>query len=175
MWSFLNWVNTIETEATPWWLGIRKLLNESVFKEMRISILLTLILALASGTWPEDVTNASDCLTRPTVTEAFQTSKVVFAGKVTARFKYGAKFRVYQQWKGVSHRYVYIYTSNLRNDLEPWFEVGQSWLVYASDVPLYRTENSKVPYTKRLMVLPCGRTILLKFAEEDLKQLAKAQ
>ncbi len=121
------------------------------------------------------VASASTCLSKPTVAQALKDSKVVFAGRVVATFKYGVKFRVDRAWKGVSGRYVYIYTGNLRNDVDPWFEKGEWWLVYASDVPLYRTENAKIPYTTRLMAPPCKRTILLRHAADDLKQLGEVR
>ncbi len=133
-----------------------------------LSVVPILLLCLGSA-------SASTCITKPTVAQALKDSKVVFAGKVVARFKYGVKFRVDRAWKGVSGRYVYIYTSNLRNDLEPWFGKGEQWLVYASDLPLYRTENAKIPYTTRLMTPACSRTILLRDSTEDLKQLEKSR
>jgi hypothetical protein len=117
----------------------------------------------------------STCPGKPTVAQALNDSKVVFAGKVISKFKYGVKFKVDRAWKGVLGRYVYIYTSNLRNDVEPWFEKGEHWLVYASDVPLYRIENSAIPYTTRLMTPPCSRTVLLSNAKEDLNQLGEGK
>lgn len=125
-------------------------------------LLLSSTIALASG-----------CPTRPTVAEALKNSKVIFVGRVVARLKYGVRFQVETTWKGRARQYIYIYTGNLRNDSDPWFEKGEQWLVYASDVPLYRTERSSVPYTTRLMSTPCGRTTPLSPAGEDLKELGK--
>jgi len=60
----------------------------------------------------------------PSVAQAVKESKVVFSGKVVARLRNGVRFKVYKSWKGVSGTYVYIYTGNLKNDCEPWFEKG---------------------------------------------------
>jgi hypothetical protein len=113
----------------------------------------------------------SGCLSRPTVAEAFENSKIVFSGTVVARLKYGVRFRVGKSWKGASHRFIYVYTGNQRNDTDPWFEKDEEWLVYASDVRLYRKEKSPKPYMVRLMASPCSRTVLIRNAGEDLKQL----
>lgn len=113
----------------------------------------------------------SGCTSRPTVQEALKSSKNVFSGKVIARLKYGVRFRVEETWKGSPKRYIYLYTGNLRNDLDPWFEKGERWLVYASEVPLYSSENAKSPYATRLMATRCSRTAPLMSAQDEVKQL----
>src|SRR5260370_31042065 len=133
--------------------------SESLIRE-RGAIIPMWTLAFASITITFLFTSvfASGCLTKPTVAQALQNSQAVFAGRVVARLKYGVRFRVERSWKGVSTRYVYIYTGNLRNDLDPWFEKGQRWLVYASDERLYRNMNKTGPYLTRLMSRACNRT-----------------
>jgi hypothetical protein len=120
-----------------------------------------------------NVASPSGCPTRPTVVEAVKNSKVIFAGKVVARLKYGVRFRIEKSWKGVSSRYLYIYTGNLRNDLDPWFEKGERWLVYAAEQRLYENEKATGPYVTKLMAPACNRTALLRDALEDLRQLGK--
>jgi hypothetical protein len=120
-----------------------------------------------------NVASPSGCLSRPTVVDAVKNSKVIFAGKVVAKLKYGVRFRVEKSWKGASSRYVFIYTGNLRNDLEPWFEKGERWLVYAADERLYQNMNMTGRYVTRLTSPVCNRTTLLKYAAEDVKELGE--
>ena len=135
------------------------------------SFLLTIfILLLCLG-----LASASTCITKPTVAEALKESKVVFAGKVVARFKYGVKFRVNRAWKGHSGRYVYVYTGNLKNDSDPWFEKGERWLVYARDERLYEDMGARGRYVTRLMARGCSRTVLLRGAGDDLRQLGESE
>jgi|SRR6266542_3388242 len=116
---------------------------------------------------------ASGCLSQPTVAQALKDSKMVFAGKVVARLKYGVRFKVERSWKGISSWYIYVYTGNIRNDADPWFQKDQRWLVYASDVRLYENGNLTGPYVTKLMARACNRTVLLSNAAEDLRQLGK--
>jgi hypothetical protein len=119
------------------------------------------------------VAEACVCQSTPTVTESFSKNTVIFTGTVIARGKYGAWLRVDKPWKGVSSRTIYLYTGNLRNDCDPWFgKTAERWLVYARLEPLFRYENSKTPYTRRLIASGCDRTTLLVNAAEDLKTLA---
>ena len=119
------------------------------------------------------VAQACVCLDTPTVAQSFSKATVVFEGTVIARGKYGAFLRVDKSWKGVSSRTIYLYTGNLRNDCDPWFgKRGEKWLVYAQLTPLYRYENSKVPYNRKLMASGCDRTTLLAGAGDDLQALA---
>jgi hypothetical protein len=120
-----------------------------------------------------NVASPSGCLSRPTVVDAVKNSKVIFAGRVIARLKYGVRFRVEKSWKGISSRTIYIYTGNARNDLEPWFEKGQRWLVYAADERLYQKMNMTGPYVTKLTSPACNRTVLLRDAAEDLRQLGE--
>jgi hypothetical protein len=119
------------------------------------------------------VASPSGCLSRPTVVDAVKNSKVIFAGKVVGRLKYGVRFRVERSWKGVSSRYIYLYTGNLRNDLDPWFEKGERWLVYAADERLYQNMNMTGPYVTKLTSPACNRTTLLNDAGDDLKELGE--
>jgi hypothetical protein len=119
------------------------------------------------------IANACVCLETPTVTQSFSKATAVFEGTIIRRGKYGAWLRVDKSWKGVSTRTIYLYTGNLRNDCDPWFgRRGEKWLVYAQLTPLYRYENSKTPYTRKLMAGGCDRTTVLAGAGEDLRVLA---
>jgi hypothetical protein len=111
----------------------------------------------------------------PSVAEALGGSKVVFAGKVIARLEYGVRFKVERAWKGVSSDEVYIYTGNLRNSCDSWFEKEESWLVYAWNTQLYADEEASVPSAVKLMAHGCHRTTLLENAAEDLKELGKGK
>jgi hypothetical protein len=111
----------------------------------------------------------------PSVAEALGGSKVVFAGKVIARLEYGVRFKVERAWKGVSSDEVYIYTGNLRNSCDSWFEKEESWLVYAWNTQLYADEEANVPIAVRLMAHGCHRTKHLENAAEDLKELGEGK
>lgn len=118
---------------------------------------------------------ASICWSTPTVPEAFKNSKVVFAGRVVARLKYGVRFRVEKSWKGDVGRYIYIFTGNARNDADPWFERGERWLVYASEERVYESENGTGPYRTKLMARACSRTVGLPYATKDLEELGEGK
>lgn len=127
----------------------------------------TVILLMSS------LASASGCLSRPTIDEGIKNSKVIFAGKVVARLKYGVRFKVEKSWKGLSKRYIYVYTGNARNDLDPWFEKGERWLVYAIDQRIYQNMNATGPYVIRLRSPACNRTVPLESAMADLRQLGE--
>jgi hypothetical protein len=117
--------------------------------------------------------NACVCADTPTVAESFSKAAVVFEGTVIRRAKYGAWLSVDKSWKGASSRTIYLYTGNLRNDCDPWFgKRRERWLIYAQLAPVFRYENSKRPYTRKLMANGCDRTIVLAGATEDLRALA---
>ena len=118
------------------------------------------------------VAHACVCLETPTVSESFAKAAVVFEGTVIARGRYGAWLRVDKSWKGASSPAIYLYTGNLRNDCDSWFgKRGERWLVFAQLTPLYRYENSKTPYTRKLMAHGCDRTVVFAGAAEDLRAL----
>ena len=122
-----------------------------------------------------EIAAACSCVGVPSVAEAFGGSRVVFAGKVIARFEYGVRFKVERAWKGVFSNEVYIYTGNLRNSCDPWFEKGESWLVYAWNTQLYADEEANVPIAVKLMAHGCHRTTPLENAAEDLKELGEGK
>ena len=122
------------------------------------------------------VARACVCARTPTVAESFKEAKVIFVGRVIARGQFGAWLKVEKSWKGVSSETIYLYTGNLENDCDPRFGTkGEVWLVYASIVPLYRSENATTPYTYKLMARGCDRTSLLVNANEDLKALGEGK
>ena len=135
---------------------------------MRIATILSAALLLLL---PLSDSLASGCRSRPSITEGVQNSRIVFAGKVVARLKYGVRFRVETSWKGAPKRSIYIFTGNLRNDVDPWFEKGQRWLVYASYERLYNNANGTGGYKIKLISPTCNRTVLLADAAEDLRAL----
>jgi hypothetical protein len=59
--------------------------------------------------------------------------------------------------------------------MDPWFEKGQRWLVYAADERLYQNMNMTGPYVTKLMSRACSRTTMLKDAAEDLKELGESK
>ena len=119
------------------------------------------------------VASACVCAYTPSVAESFSEATVIFTGTVIGRGKYGSWLRVDKSWKGAPSRTIYLFTGNSRNDCDPWFgKRGERWLVYAQLTPLYRYQDSKVPYTQKLMAHGCDRTTLLVGAEEDLRVLA---
>ena len=138
--------------------------NVMVFSMIRIAVVLLLGFPVA---------HACICLQAPTVSESFAKAAVVFEGTVVARGRYGAWLRVDKSWKGVSSRKIYLYTGNLRNDCDPSFgKRGERWLVYVQLTPLYRYQNSKTPYTRKLMAQGCDRTVVFAGAAKDLRALA---
>jgi hypothetical protein len=118
------------------------------------------------------IVHGSSCLRTPTFEESYSKANVIFAGSVIAHGKYGAWLRVDEQWKGRPSRRIYLYTGNLRNDLDEYFDdLGVHWLIYAYRDPLYASMNAKVPYTYKLRAHACDRTALVSAAAEDLKNL----
>ena len=119
------------------------------------------------------VAQACSCSYTPTVTESFARNTVIFSGTVITRGKYGAWLRVDKPWKGVSSRTIYLYTGNLKNDCDPWFEKGERWLIYARPMRLFNNPHGTGPFVLRLMARGCDRTTKFAYAAQDLKALAE--
>lgn len=116
--------------------------------------------------------HACTCPSTPKFDESYSKATVIFAGTVVARGKYGVWFRVDEQWKGRRARRIYLFTGNLRNDCDGYFdERGVHWLIYAYLDPLYASMDAKSPDAYRLRAHSCDRTAPLSAATEDLKQL----
>jgi hypothetical protein len=116
--------------------------------------------------------HGSSCLGKPAFEESYSKANVIFTGTIIAHGKYGVWFRVDEQWKGRPSRRVYLYTGNLRNDLDEYFDnLGVPWLIYAYREPLYASMNAKSPYTYKLRVHACDRTTLESAAVDDIKNL----
>lgn len=130
-----------------------------------------LLFAMAGLLLSFTTVDACVCPETPDVSQAVHDARAVFVGKVVRKLKYGVKFKIIQSWKGVSTKFVEIYTSGIRNDCEPRFEKAQTWLVYATELPLFRSEDAGIPYTIRLVARGCSRTTKLKDATRDLAQL----
>lgn len=117
--------------------------------------------------------HACVCGEKPAVAQSVRESEAVFSGKVVSKLKYGVRFEVGRSWKGVSGRYIRIYTGNIRNDCDPSFRIGELWLIYAVKVPLYRSDNSTTPYAVKLVARGCGRSARLEEAADDLRELGE--
>lgn len=113
------------------------------------------------------------CREKPGVEQAAKESEAVFSGKVALKLKDGVRFKVKQSWKGVSARYMYIYTGNIRNDCDLSFRVGELWLIYAVKVPLFRTENGTASSAVKLVASACSRSARLEDAVYDLRKLGE--
>jgi hypothetical protein len=110
----------------------------------------------------------------PTVAESYSSTKAVFSGTVIARGKYGIWFKVDRTWKGARSKTIYLYTGNAINDcysLHADLNQSSHWLIYGYLEPLYRSKNSKRPYTYKLMSRACDRTKPLVYAADDVKAL----
>jgi hypothetical protein len=105
------------------------------------------------------IVHGSSCLRTSTFEESYSKANVIFTGTVIAHGKYGVWFRVDEQWKGRPSRRIYLYTGNLRNDLDEYCDdLGVHWLIYAYRDPLYASMNLKGPYTYKLRAHACDRT-----------------
>jgi hypothetical protein len=112
----------------------------------------------------------------PDVADSYSKAKVVFAGTVIGRGKYGIWLKVTDSWKGARSKTIYLYTGNAINDCYAlsYFMNGEDhWLIYGYLDPLYRSENSKRPYTYKLMSRACDRTKPLAYAADDVRALDK--
>jgi hypothetical protein len=144
--------------------------GESVMRRVKPLLFAIMVLFLSS-----EVAAACSCVGVPSVAEGFAQSRVVFSGKVIARLEYGVRFKVERAWKGMSSDEVYIYTGKLRNSCDPWFEKGESWLVYAWNTQLYSDAKANAPIAVKLMAHGCHRTTPLENAAEDLKELGEGK
>lgn len=104
------------------------------------------------------------------VREARKYADVVFSGIVTeiivdekAR-TFEARFKVLESWKGVEAKTISLFGGSECCFCEYMFEVGESYLLYAS---------ARVGYKNKLGTTICSRTKPLSKAEIDLKYLGK--
>lgn len=104
------------------------------------------------------------------VKEARKYSDVVFSGVVTEiivdekAHTFEARFKVLESWKGVETETVSLFGGTECCFCEYMFEVGESYLLYAS---------ARVGYQNKLGTTICSRTKPLSKAELDLKYLGK--
>jgi hypothetical protein len=104
------------------------------------------------------------------VKEAREYSEVVFSGTVTEiivdekAHTFEARFKVLESWKGVESETVSLFGGTECCFCEYIFEIGESYLLYASP---------RVGYQNKLGTTICSRTKPLSKAEIDLKYLKK--
>ncbi|HKO61498.1 MAG TPA: hypothetical protein VJV03_10090 [Pyrinomonadaceae bacterium] len=104
------------------------------------------------------------------VKEARKYSQVVFSGRVTEiivdekALTFEARFQVLESWKGVETGAVSLFGGTECCFCEYMFEVGESYLLYASP---------RVGYQNKLGTTICTRTKPLSKAAIDLKYLGK--
>jgi hypothetical protein len=104
------------------------------------------------------------------VKEERKYSEVVFSGIVTEiivdekAHTFEARFKVLESWKGVERETISLFGGTECCFCEYMFEVGESYLVYAS---------ARVGYQNKLGTTICSRTKPLSQAATDLKYLEK--
>ena len=104
------------------------------------------------------------------VNEARKYSDVVFSGIVTEIIvdekaqTYEARFKVLESWKGIEAETVSLFGGTECCFCEYMFEVGESYLIYAS---------ARIPYKNELGTTICSLTKPLAKAAVDLKYLGK--
>ncbi|MBW9234790.1 hypothetical protein JQK62_21625, partial [Leptospira santarosai] len=77
-------------------------------------------------------------------------------------------FEVAETWKGVSESQVFIITGSGGGDCGYEFQVGQDYLVYATESTMYGNQAE-------LVTIICDRTTELGSAQEDLAVLGKGK
>ncbi|MBD7984383.1 hypothetical protein H9649_07315 [Sporosarcina sp. Sa2YVA2] len=139
-------------------------------------ILPFLILSITLFLWKPTDAVACSCIMPPPPDQALNEANAVFSGEVieiTDNMKLingngrTVKFKVDESWKGIESGEVAITTGNNEADCGFPFEVGQSYLVYASSNGMYDS--------KSLTTSICNRTVQLANATEDLKVFGEGE
>lgn len=103
----------------------------------------------------------------PSLKSAFQNSGAVFAGKVLSVTKSGDEktfeFRVQKYWKGANRKKIKVSVGETAR-FQAWFQVGESYLVFAR-----MDEDGKLRDGR------CSGSKLLSEASKDLKELGRAK
>lgn len=109
---------------------------------------------------------ACSCMRPSAPNQALAEATAVFSGQVTnieqVRLKLNVTFRVDEWWKGEPVQNIVVQTAATTAACGYPFEVGQTYLVYAS----HRQGRLQTNY--------CSRTALLSQAADDLSILSKA-
>ena len=118
------------------------------------SILFTMLLVSSTTTF------ACSC-GMPTVKQAFDKSRTVFAGTVVSIESDGVVFKVNQLWKGAASPKVKVFVRELGTSCDPGVAKGRTLLVYA------------YPGGSRLALLAayCRRTRVLTEPDDETKEL----
>lgn len=139
-------------------------------------ILPFLILSIALFLWKPTDAAACSCIMPPPPDQALNEANAVFSGEVIEitdnRNLINGNgrtviFKVDENWKGIENGEVAITTGNNEADCGFPFEVGQSYLVYASKNGMYDSNS--------LSTTICNRTVQLANANEDLNVLGKGE
>lgn len=139
-------------------------------RTLRNAVICCLVLVYAiSSPAVEDVSAAAKCRVS-SVDAAFKNSQAVFTGKIKSVVKTGDvktfTFEVEQFWKGEPNEKVEIGVQETMR-YEAWFEVGESYLVYA--------RSGADEDDGKLWEVRCSRSKPLADASEDVSELGRAK
>ena len=146
-------------------------------KKILLTMLLSVLFSLISMSIVPTTSYACSCVEPPSVEDELERSQAVFSGKVL-EVKEQKDFRGYMKkrvlievaetWKGVSESQVFITTGSGGGDCGYEFQVGQEYLVYATESTMYGSQAE-------LVTIICDRTTELGAAQEDLAVLGEGK
>lgn len=140
------------------------------------TMMLSVVFSLISMSIVPTTSYACSCAQPPSVEEELERSKAVFSGKVlevkeqkgfTGYIKKRVLIEVAETWKGVSESQVIITTGSGGGDCGYEFQVGQEYLVYATESTMYGEAE--------LVTIICDRTTEMGAAQEDLAVLGEGK
>jgi hypothetical protein len=146
-------------------------------KKTIMNMLLCVVFSLISISIGPATSHACSCAEPPSVESELERSKAVFSGEVLevkeqkdfrGYMKNKVLFEVTDTWKGVTESQVIITTGSGGGDCGFGFQVGQEYLVYASESTMYSDEAE-------LVTIICDRTTELSSAQEDLAVLGEGK
>ncbi|WP_342542674.1 hypothetical protein MHH33_00870 [Paenisporosarcina sp. FSL H8-0542] len=146
-------------------------------KKILVTMMLSVVFCLFSLSIVPTTSYACSCAQPPSVEDELERSQAVFSGKVLEvkvqkNFKGYVKKRVLievaETWKGVSESQVIITTGSGGGDCGYEFQVGQEYLVYATESTMYGDKAE-------LVTVICDRTTELSAAQEDLTVLGEGK
>ena len=140
---------------------------------MKRTVLIFLLLFCSFMVSNSSSVSACSCAENPDVDVALEQSQAVFSGKVLGiqakmgKGSYGrlVHFEVMKTWKGIEDSQVMITTGLGGGDCGFDFQVGQEYLVYASESDMYGE--------KTLVAIICSRTTEISMAQGDLQILGE--